>query len=169
MHGPIACAVGTALVLTTLSFPSAARAQGEIEVHLVAQRVVVDAKGSESFQPADQAKPGDLIEYRVAYRNPGTRGIANVLATLPLPAGLEYVPRSASPQRVRASLDGQTFAPVPLKRRVRLADGREVLRDVPAHEYRWLRWSIGTVAAGKEQTVRARARVSAAPTAAVIR
>ena len=56
--------------------------------------------------------------------------------------------------------DGKSFAPVPLTRRVKLAGGKTVVREVPAAEYRALRWSIGSLAANSTRTVGARMRVS---------
>jgi hypothetical protein len=72
---------------------------------------------------------------------------------------MQYLPRTAQPTVVLASLDGKSFAPVPLKRKVRLADGREVTREIPTTEYRWLRWTIGSLDAKSDETVRARMRV----------
>ena len=68
---------------------------------------------------------------------------------------------------VTASLDGRSFAPVPLMRKERTADGREVVREVPPSEYRALRWSIGTLAAKESRAVAARARVSPLQVAAL--
>jgi hypothetical protein len=66
---------------------------------------------------------------------------------------------SASPQKVEASLDGQTFAPVPLMRKEKTADGRTVMREVPVAEYRALRWPLGNLSAKQSRTVTARVRV----------
>lgn len=153
--------------LAALSGAAAARA--EVDVRLTAHRVTTDARGQETTAPAEQAKPGDLVEYRAVYHNEGNASVQKLVATLPIPAGMEYVPRTAAPAVVTASLDGKTFAPVPLTRKVRLENGREVVREVPAGEYRFLRWSVGALEARQKHTVRARVRVtpllSAAPAA----
>jgi len=94
--------------------------------------------------------------------------VRQLVATLPIPAGVEYQPTSARPAVVLASLDGKSFAPIPLKRTVRLPDGREVTREIPASEYRWLRWTIGSLAPKSSEIVRARVRVSAPAVAAVV-
>jgi hypothetical protein len=95
--------------------------------------------------------------------------VKELAATLPVPRGMEFLPRTAAPEPILASLDGKTFEPVPLQRRVRLANGREVTRDVPAAEYRFLRWSLGTLGARETRTVAARVRVSPLEIAAVAR
>lgn len=148
--------------------PAAALADGDITVQLDAQRVsVVD--GKETFSPATQAKPGELVEYRATYTNTGAQAAQQLLATLPVPAGMEFVDHSAAPAKVEASLDGRTYAPVPLKRSVRLANGREVVRLVPAAEYRWLRWPLATMEPKSTRTVSARMRVQSVPLTATTR
>jgi uncharacterized repeat protein (TIGR01451 family) len=166
MHASLQRRLVAGLVLGVLLAPAIARASGDVSVVLTAQRVsVVD--GKESKSPAEQARPGDVIEYRAEYKNGGAAPVKQLAATLPVPNGMEYLPRTAAPQTLHASLDGKTFEPVPLKRRVRLADGREVMRDVPPSEYRFLRWSLGTLGARQTRAVAARVRVSPLQIAAV--
>ena len=76
------------------------------------------------------------------------------------PAGLEYMPKTASPVKILASLDGKSFAPAPLTRRVKLANGKTVVREIPVAEYRALRWSIGALGSDASRTVVARMRVA---------
>ena len=153
-----------ALALVAVSAPALAFADSDVHVALTAQRVTVSG-GKEVFATADKARPGDVIEYRAVYRNDGKSSVRDLFATLPVPAGLEYLPKTAAPAVVLASTDGVSFAPVPLLRKERSADGREVVREVPLSEYRALRWPVGTLAAKDSRTVRARMRV--APLASV--
>jgi uncharacterized repeat protein (TIGR01451 family) len=150
-------AIATAAM--ALVAPLAALADATVQVTLTA-RHVSGAHGKEVFTAADQARPGDVLEYRTTCRNTTGTAVRQVMAVLPLPAGVEYVPGSATPAAVEASLDGRTFEPVPVMRRVRAADGRSVMREVPASEYRALRWSVGQLGGGAERTVTARARIS---------
>jgi uncharacterized repeat protein (TIGR01451 family) len=154
--------VALALALFT---PAAARADGDVTVKLDAQRVTV-TDGKATFSPATQTRPGDLIEYRATYTNTGAQPARQVLATLPVPTGMDFVGHTALPVKLEASLDGRTYAAVPLVRRVKQADGREVVRTVPASEYRWLRWSLGTLGSNSARTVSARMRVQPVPVAA---
>jgi uncharacterized repeat protein (TIGR01451 family) len=156
-------------LVTVASFaPALAFASGPVNVALTAQRVTVN-NGRESFGPADAARPGEVLQYRAVYRNDGAKPVNSLMATLPIPAGLEYLPRTAAPAVVLASLDGTTYAPVPLVRRVRNADGREVVQQVPPAEYRFLRWSIGTLSPKESRAVVARARVAPLQVAALER
>lgn len=162
MHRSIRLALAQALVGTAFA-ATVAFASGGVTVELTAHRVTKDAKGAEALAPAEQAKPGELLEYRAHYKNAGTGTAKGLAATLPIPRGTQYVPGSALPGRVEASLDGKTFAPIPLMRKVKTKDGRTVMRQVPASEYRALRWPLGTLPANQSKTVAARVRVEPTP------
>jgi len=148
------------LTIFLLSWPVAAGG-GQIETELSAFRVVVGQDGKEELMPADKAKPGEVIEYVLICTNKGTALIDNLQPTLPIPQDTEYMPGTARPSVVLASLDGKTFAPVPLRRSVKNADGKIVEEEVPYREYRFLRWRLGRLEPGKGATVKARVRIAA--------
>jgi len=150
----LACAVAAAVVCSA----PAARAEAGVTVHLSANRVT-KLVGREVLIPAETARPGETLEYRAVYRNEGPREARSFLATLPIPHGTSYLPGTASPGRVEASLDGRTFALVPLTRVVKGADGRDVVREVPVAEYRALRWSLGSLGIHQARAVTARVRI----------
>lgn len=156
----------TVLTGAVVLIPAHAFAEGDVTVTLTANRMITKSGGAEVAAPATEARPGDVIEYRASYRNPGDSRVHGVSATLPIPAGTEYVAHSASPAAPLASLDGLTFAPTPLTRRVRLADGHELIQEIPLAEYRALRWTLGNLAAHGQQVVRARVRVTPVAVAA---
>jgi uncharacterized repeat protein (TIGR01451 family) len=139
----------------------AVAADSAIDVTMQAFKVVATARGTE-LQKTDAAQPGDTIEYQVVYRNSGKTVARNVVAVLPVPAGgMAYLPDSATPATVEASLDGKQFAPVPLQRTVVRA-GRSVTEPVPPAEYRFLRWNLGELPAGQTSTVKSRMRLNGA-------
>jgi len=129
---------------------------------LSVHRVVVDSTGHERLESAATAKPGDLLEYVVEFHNNGQGTVHGLAATLPLPAGTEFVPGSQAPVQPTASLDGSHFDPLPLKRRVTRADGAVAEELVPAREYRFLRWNPADLAANGTLTVSARVMVEPA-------
>jgi len=133
--------------------------QPDVQVVLTQQKVRVGADGKEILEPAERAAPGDVIEYRATYTNRTKDTVRNLVATLPLPSETVYEANSARPAGVLAS-SGGTYGPVPLKRKVRGADGKEVERDVPLAEYRSLQWNVGQLAAGASTTVSARIRLT---------
>jgi uncharacterized repeat protein (TIGR01451 family) len=133
--------------------------QPNVTVQLTAQRVVKKGQGQEVLSPGDTAKPGEVIEYRVVYRNSGKGTARDLQGRLPIPAEMEYVPGSAVPADVSASLDDKNFSKVPLKHKVRLPDGSIAVREVPSSEYRSLRWDLRDLAPGASVTAKARMRI----------
>lgn len=159
MHGSMPRRLALALFVVGVLSHGVAVAEGDVSVALSAYRVTM-SQGKEAFVPAEQARPGEVIEYRAVYKNTGKQPVKDLMATLPVPQGLEYLPKTAQPVRILASLDGKNYAPVPLMRKTKGADGRLVDKEVPVSEYRWLRWPVGTLAASGETQVRARMRVT---------
>lgn len=151
----------TALMLAfALLGPGAAlaqRAADPLESRLEARKVVI-ADGRETLADAATVKPGDVIEYVATYRNTGTRPITGLQATVPVPPDTEFVPGTARPAQAQASLDGRTFAAIPLKR-MATRNGRQVEEQVPYREYRYLRWTAGELGSGKALAFTARVRV----------
>ena len=167
MHRTLRILTALAVTVAGLGSCALAFAEGDVTVALTAHRIMV-SQGKEARLPAEQAKPGDVIEYRATYTNTGGTAVRDLQATLPVPAGLEYLPKTASPVKLLASLDGKSFAPTPLMRRVKLANGKTELREVPASEYRALRWSVGALGANAARTVVARMRVAPLETVATV-
>jgi uncharacterized repeat protein (TIGR01451 family) len=151
----IACAAAL------LAFAAGAFAQssGPLVTTLDARKVIAAADGKESFEAATIVKPGDVIEYVATYRNTTRQPLAKLEATLPIPANTEFIAASARPASAQASLDGQTFRPMPLKRKVRAADGKETEQLVPTREYRYLRWYPDALGGEKALDFSARVRV----------
>ena len=143
-----------ALTAISLCLPSLA----EVKVVLTANKIVL-VNGKEQNESGDKAKPGEVIEYVAEYRNTGKAPVTNVVATLPVPSGMEFVPETVQPLQVMASTDEKTYAPVPLKRTVAGADGKMVERLVPFSEYRSLRWNLGDIQGFGSKSVKARMKV----------
>ena len=136
--------------------PTAAPVESTLSVFQVRK----NAEGKEVLSAADKAAPGEVLEYQNLYRNNGKSALKSLTATLPLPAGLGYVAGSAQPANPQASLDGKTFADIPLKTMVKGADGKLQPQLVPYSDYRALRWTIGELPSNEKVTVSARAQVS---------
>jgi uncharacterized repeat protein (TIGR01451 family) len=100
-----------------------------------------------------------VIEYVATYKNTDNKPVTNVMATLPIPQGMEYIPNTASPEQAMASTDDQHFAPIPLKRKATDKNGQTVDELVPYSEYRSLRWQLGAMAGGATRDVKARMKV----------
>ena len=142
---------------------AAAVKQEAVKIDLTQVKVIKGDDGKEQFVDAATVKPGDVIEYRAVYANRSKKPVTGLVATLPIPSGTEYVPKSAHADEhaaQAATVDGR-FGSEPLMRKVKLADGRERQEPVPYSEYRTLRWTLGQLPAEGAVTVKARARVAA--------
>ena len=141
--------VAAIFLLAAATFASA-KPDDDLAIAMTQSRVVMK-DGKEAAEAAEAAKPGDVIEYAAEFRNKGTKSLSAVMAIIPIPAGTEYLPDSAKPNPVFASLKGDKYEAVPLKRKVKQADGKELEQMVPYSEYRFVRWSVGDMAPGKSQ------------------
>jgi uncharacterized repeat protein (TIGR01451 family) len=158
MRETIVTAIAAWVLATFAAMPSLAQtAGGPLESRLDARKVVVES-GVERLIDAADAKPGDVIEYAATYRNTGREPIRDLQATLPIPKETEWIAGSARPAGAAASVDGQAFAAVPLKRKATRA-GQTVEEEVPIRDYRALRWRLAELAPGKSVTYTARVRV----------
>jgi uncharacterized repeat protein (TIGR01451 family) len=151
--------VPTSAWIAVVAFVICLPVVADVKVVLKASKIVA-SNGLEQRQPADKAKPGDIIEYVAEYRNAAKTSVSDVIATLPVPSGMEYIPDTAHPVQVMASTDEHNYAPVPLKRSIRKADGTAIEQQVPFSEYRSLRWNLGDIQGEKSKSVTVRMKVS---------
>lgn len=126
------------LLVATTSYAS-------VESQLSAYRVVTDDTGKTTFLAANKAKPDDIIEYRMHYRNNGDRTIRGLLPIGQIPVSTEYLPASDSTDvraRFTVSIDGgKTWDKEPVKRNRKTADGKTEEYIVPTSQYTHVRWT----------------------------
>ena len=151
----LACATASMAALAQKAAPEAAGVKSVLSQKLV----TVGADGKEVLADAAQIKPGEKMEYAITYTNNTKDAAKGLQATLPIPVGTQYLPSTAKPVLVLASLDGKTFALPPLKRKV-VKDGVTTEVEVPASEYRALRWRMGDLAPAQSVTASARVLVN---------
>lgn len=130
-----------------------------VAVELTQFKVVRDAAGKEQLLDASSVKPGDVLEYKATYTNHTGKAVGGLVADLPIPEGLEYLPRSAKPGAtlVKAAVKDGDYAAEPLMRKG--ANGKS--EPVPYSDYRALRWTLGQLPVNGVTAVSARARVEA--------
>lgn len=128
-----------------------------LAARLEAQKVITATDGKESFASAEQIKPGDVVNYKATYSNVSKKPLRDVAAILPVPTGLNFMPGTQLPPE--ASIDGKTYLPTPLTKRVVQADGKTAEVHRPYSDYRFLRWNIGDIDAGAASVVSARMKV----------
>ncbi|QNK65421.1 DUF11 domain-containing protein [Variovorax sp. PAMC26660] len=149
---------GTAMAQSTAATEAAQKTQNKaVAVVLTQHKVVKDAQGKEQLLDAGSVKPGDVVEYQATYTNNTGKPVTGLVADLPIPEGLAYLPRSAKPGAtlVQAATKDAVFGPEPLTRK---AAGNKT-EPVPYADYRALRWSLGQLPANGSAAVSARAKV----------
>lgn len=148
----------TLLVLTVLAMVFSLTAHAQVTAEMTASKIVAQGD-KETRDAADKAKPGDVIEYRVVYKNAGKSPVKNVQGSLPVPIGMELLPQSPQPADVTATVEGTTYAKLPLKRIIVAADGKQKEVEIPIAEVRGIRWNLGQLQAGESREVVARMRL----------
>lgn len=113
----------------------------------------------------EAARPGDVVRYRLTFRNPGQDRVRGVKLDNPVSAGMQFVAGSARSSRddVRAEFSadgGRSWSARPMEEVV--VEGRRVQRPVAAEQYTHVRWTIdGWVAPGAVVTAEFDARIGA--------
>jgi uncharacterized repeat protein (TIGR01451 family) len=154
-------------VLAELAFAAPALAAPKLVVSLSQRREVVEqtAAGRTTRWVATQdAKPGDVLEYVLAYANQGDAPAADAVVEDPIPRGTVYLASTATGDGAEITFSsdgGRTFAPpVKLTYEVRLPSGAVEKRVATPAEYTHVRWTLKTVPAGATGTVTFRVKVS---------
>lgn len=146
-------------ILGLVAASAFAQTQKDLQVTMEVKKIVKAADGKESLEAAEQAKPGDILQYTAVYSNKSKNNLRDLEATIPIPPYTEYVPGSSRPAGVKASVDGQSFQSIPLRRKVKQVDGKEVMQLVPYTDYRTLRWFAGNISPNQELKFSTRVRV----------
>ena len=151
------------IVLIIMILPALVIAQdgGPVSSVLSVYRITLDADGKEIATITSEVTPGDLIEYRVSYTNNDAGAITALQPMLPIPTGMEFVKDSARPAIISASVSstGTDFQSLPLTRQVRRPDGTVVTEEVPAREFRRLKWMVESLDVGESVILVARVKV----------
>ena len=121
-------------------------------------KITIDASGDEMALEVSETQPGDTLEYRLTYTNNTAEAISNLVPTLPIPEGMQFIPNSASPEINKASTSmlENDFAPIPLTRTVMTDDGEQITKEISESEYRRLQWTVPALSGKESITLSAR-------------
>jgi hypothetical protein len=119
-----------------------------LEGYLVNLVTKEDGTQEEEFIPATEARPGQIIEYRVFVTNVSSETLpaSNALIALPINLETSYLADSGSATSAEARLEfsadgGQTFAEKPLIEKTNEQGETEMVEALP-EEYTAIRWAI---------------------------
>ena len=152
----------TSLALLGMALAQSSKPQITLEGFLV-RSSIKDGKTIESFERANRAQPGEIVEYRLKAVNSGNAAISNLNVDLPVPRETAYLDGTASGPNnatLLASFDAKrSFGQLPLKRKI-IKDGKASEELVKANEFTNLRWAIkGAIPAGQSLEFKARVKV----------
>jgi uncharacterized repeat protein (TIGR01451 family) len=112
----------------------------DIKLNLIAER-----RDGESWQGGslNDARPGDVLRYRLKGKNQGNRAAVNFTLTQPIPNRTVYVAKSATGDaQVTYSIDGgKNYSAQPMIQ-VKRSDGSVESRPAPAESYTHVRWKF---------------------------
>jgi uncharacterized repeat protein (TIGR01451 family) len=138
--------------------------QTPLGITLTVKKIVV-LRGEEQQLDAAHAEPGDILEYRAAYKNFGNAELRELSATLPLPEHTKFISGSAYPvsYKVSTRLARDVFTQPESKENIKKTTGKSGIENKLAPDtnnpYGALRWTIEKLAPGQTVVVGARVRV----------
>ncbi len=134
---------------------SLAIADNPVTGTIEAVKVVVAKSGEETFLPAAEARPQDVIEYRLKYANKGEEVVSKLSITDPVPSGARYVAKTARAPKsatVKFSVDGaKTFHVWPVRVKQTDANGKEIWVDATPDMITHIRWTLSGDLAPKDE------------------
>ena len=136
----------SALVLVVTVPTGILASQGPLVATVKAVKVVAQDSGKELFLPADEARPKDVIEYRLTYSNTGEEALKNVSVTDPIPTGTEYLTLTATrPEAgsVEFSIDGgKRYSSWPVRLKKTDEAGKELWVEATPDMVTHIRWTV---------------------------
>ncbi|MGL5350252.1 MAG: hypothetical protein ACRCZO_18715 [Cetobacterium sp.] len=114
---------------------------GEVKTHLGSMKLIKDESGSIQKVPAENASPGDILEYTFSIDNQEEEIIKNLSPTIPVPTGTSLVPETATPDNYLVSINGRDYYPYPIK-----VDGE----PVELSSYLGVGWNIDELKPGEK-------------------
>lgn len=122
----------------------------DLQAYLVTEITLDNGKVEERFTPAEEAEPGNIIEYRLTGRNISDVNLTDVVLNGVIPAGTFYMDSSASGDDIAmleftapgyTAPSGGEFGPAPLTVTI-VINGQEQEVVIPAESYSALRWQL---------------------------
>jgi uncharacterized repeat protein (TIGR01451 family) len=144
--------------------PSPSPSQAPLGITLTVQKIVM-LHGEERRVDATHAEPGDILEYRAAYKNAGKTELSELSATLPLPEHTRFISDSAYPVGYKVSTRSARdvfILPEAKENTGKTAEKSSVENNrMPSTDnpYGALRWTIEKLAPGQTVVIGARVRV----------
>ncbi|MCW4149541.1 hypothetical protein OM427_08370 [Halomonas sp. 18H] len=147
----------SAVLLGACLLANAASAQESPLESTLKSYLVVKEAGEERMMPAEEAGPGDIIEYRLMYTNVSDRTLSGLVINGPIPSNTSYLAdtnsASVNAKFTVSAGQGDDFQSEPYTRTVTDEDGDQREEVVPPEDYAQLRWEpVDSIAPDQTQT-----------------
>ena len=104
-----------------------------------------DQEGKEVFKPVKKAAPGEILEYRLTYKNTDEDPLYNLIVRGPIPYNTVYIGQSAKADvdaKFDVSLDGgKTWSQEPVYKTIQDEQGQVRRVMAEPRDYALLRWT----------------------------
>jgi uncharacterized repeat protein (TIGR01451 family) len=160
--------VGVIALLVATAGRAAAQAAPPEPLVVTAHNLMADDARHEAWAAKGGARsdvlPGDVIRYTLRFTNTTGQPVQNVVFSNPVPAGLRYVPGTASAGAPGASVTysidgGRSYSAEPMIEVI--SDGQRRSVPAPPEMYTHVRWTVaGWVQPGAEVTAEFRAELA---------
>lgn len=149
--------LATSLVMGGLALATAKENNQPLQSTMQAFVITADKAGKETAKPAKEVEPGQVVEYRLTYKNVSNKPLSGITVTGPVPNATDYMAKTASSADnadFQVSIDGgKTFESEPVKRVVTDEQGKKIEKVIPPSEYSHVRWTLKqSLEAGATQT-----------------
>ena len=156
--------VWTIVASLSICFSSYVWAKPQMSVVLEIQKEVKDPKtGIVKLVNGDRATTGDVLVYRIIYKNSGNEAATNAVIDNPIPQGMTYIDNSATGENadITFSIDGgKTYKkPSLLSYESKHPNGKTERYTARPEEYSNVRWLVKSVPSNTGGKVEFKVRV----------
>lgn len=152
-----ALALIASIAVGGLAIANTKPADPALQSNMKAYVITTDKAGKDLATPATEVTPGQVVEYRLTYKNVSDKPLSGIAVTGPIPNSTTYMAKtaaSAAQTDFVVSIDGgKNYESEPVKRVVTDEKGKKVEKIIPPSEYSHVRWNLKQpLKAGETQT-----------------
>ncbi len=152
-----AIALAVSVTLGGLAVANSKPVDQPLQSSMQAYVISTDKAGKDVAKPATEVEPGQVVEYRLTYKNVSDQALKGIAVTGPIPNATDYMAETAGTKAESdfvVSIDGgKTFEAEPVKRIVTDENGKQVEKIIPPSEYSHVRWNLKQpLSAGETET-----------------
>lgn len=138
--------ISNVVLIATLSLAMAGftYGQGPVSGDIKAFIVTQDKDGTEKIRTAQEAAPGEVMEFQITFTNEGEESVTGIKVVDSIPENTLFISDSQGSDvsaNFEVSIDGgQSYESEPVRRVETQADGTQVEVIIPADQYTHVRW-----------------------------